>query len=73
MAGLIGQREFFVDSIVLTASASPEGRYARNSTLAQGRAHALKGYLRKCIGPQVDTLMQPVSAATRTYSTAPKY
>ena len=56
MAGLIGQREFFVDSIVLTAS--PEGRYARNSTLAQGRAHALKGYLRKCIGPQVDTLMQ---------------
>lgn len=58
MAGLIGQREFFVDNIVLTASASPEGRYARNSTLAQGRAHALKGYLRKCIGPQVDTLMQ---------------
>ena len=58
MAGLIGQREFFVDSIVLTASASPEGRYARNSTLAQGRAHALKDYLRKCIGPQVDTLMQ---------------
>ena len=58
MAGLIGQREFFVDSIVLTASASPEGRYAHNSTLAQGRAHALKGYLRKCIGPQVDTLMQ---------------
>ena len=58
MAGLLGQREFFVDSIVLTASASPEGRYARNSTLAQGRAHALKGYLRKCIGPQVDTLMQ---------------
>ena len=58
MAGLIGQREFFVDSIVLTASASPAGRYARNSTLAQGRAHALKGYLRKCIGPQVDTLMQ---------------
>lgn len=58
MAGLIGQREFFVDSIVLTASASPEGRYARNSTLAQGRAHALKGYLRKCIGSQVDTLLR---------------
>ena len=58
MAGLIGQREFFVDSIVLTASASPEGRYARNSTLAQGRAHALKGYRRKCIVPQLDTRMQ---------------
>ena len=58
MAGLISQREFFVDSIVLTASASPEGRYARNRTLAQGRAHALKSYLCKCIGPQVDTLLR---------------
>lgn len=58
MAGLISQREFFVDSIVLTASASPEGRYARNRTLAQSRAHALKSYLCKCIGPQVDTLLR---------------
>ncbi|MFR2062170.1 MAG: hypothetical protein ACLS37_10065, partial [Alistipes sp.] len=58
MAGLIGQREFFVDSIVLTASASPEGRYARNSTLAQGRAHALKRYLQERIGPEVDTLVR---------------
>lgn len=58
MAGLIAQQEFFVDSVVLTATASPEGSFTRNRALAQGRAHALKGYLRKCIGPQVDTLMQ---------------
>ena len=58
MAGLIAQQEFFVDSVVLTASASPEGSFARNRSLAQGRAHALKGYLRERIGPQVDTLVR---------------
>lgn len=58
MAELIGQQEFFVDSVVLTATASPEGRFARNRALAQGRANALKGYLRKSIGPEVDTLVR---------------
>ena len=58
MAGLIAQQEFYVDSVVLTASASPEGRFNRNRTLAQGRAHALKGYLQERIGPQVDTLVR---------------
>lgn len=58
MNELIGQQEYFVDSVTLTASASPEGRYTRNRDLAHGRAHALKGYLRERIGPQVDTLLQ---------------
>lgn len=58
MNELIGQQEYFVDSVILTASASPEGRYTRNRDLAHGRAHALKGYLRERIGPQVDTLLQ---------------
>lgn len=58
MKGLIDQQEFFVDSIVLTASASPEGNYIRNRTLAQGRAYALKRFLRKKIGSQLDTLLR---------------
>lgn len=58
MNELISQQEYFIDSVTLTASASPEGRYTRNQDLAHGRAHALKGYLRKRIGPQVDTLLQ---------------
>lgn len=58
MTGLIEQQEFFVDSVVLTATASPEGRFSRNRELAQGRARALKGYLRERIGPQVDTLVR---------------
>lgn len=58
MVELIGQQEFFVDSVVLTATASPEGSFSRNCVLAQGRAHALKGYLRERIGPEVDTLVR---------------
>ena len=58
MSGLIGQQEFFVDSIILTATASPEGHFARNRSLAQGRAHALKDYLQERISPQVDTLVR---------------
>lgn len=58
MKGLIDQQEFFVDSIVLTASASPEGNFIRNRTLAQGRAYALKHFLRKKIGSQLDTLLR---------------
>lgn len=58
MNELIGQQEYYVDSVVLTASASPEGSYSRNRTLSQGRALALKSYLRKRIGSQVDTLLR---------------
>ena len=58
MAELIAQQEFFVDSVVLTATASPEGSFSRNRTLAQGRAHALKRYLQERIGPEVDTLVR---------------
>ena len=84
MNELIGQQEYYVDSVVLTASASPEGSYSRNRTLSQGRALALKSYLRKRIGSQVDTLLRvrwvaedwnllPASATMKAYRTEPKY
>ena len=57
MSGLVEQREFHVDSIVLTASASPEGSYAQNERLARGRAAALKQRLGQRFGRQVDTLL----------------
>ena len=57
MEELIEQREFHVDSIVLTASASPEGSYAQNERLARGRAAALKQRLGRRFGRQVDTLL----------------
>ncbi len=57
MSGLVEQREFHVDSIVLTASASPEGSYAQNERLTRGRAAALKQRLGQRFGRQVDTLL----------------
>lgn len=57
MEELIEQREFHVDSIVLTASASPEGSYAQNERLARDRAAALKQRLGRRFGRQVDTLL----------------
>lgn len=57
MEELVEQREFHVDSIVLTASASPEGGYAQNERLARGRAAALKQRLGRRFGQQVDTLL----------------
>ena len=57
MEELVEQREFHVDSIVLTASASPEGGYAQNERLARGRAAALKQRLGRRFGRQVDTLL----------------
>ncbi len=57
MEELVEQREFHVDSIVLTASASPEGSYAQNERLARGRAAALKQRLGQRFGRQVDTLL----------------
>ena len=57
MEELVEQREFHVDSIVLTASASPEGGYTHNERLARGRAAALKQRLGRRFGLQVDTLL----------------
>lgn len=45
MERLFSQREFTVDSIALTAYASPEGSAAMNRELCRRRAQALCGYL----------------------------
>lgn len=45
MDAVINQKEFHIDSIILTASASPEGTVGRNEKLAKDRAHSLRSYL----------------------------
>lgn len=45
MNTLIGQKEFYVDSIILTASASPEGTVRKNDQLAKARAFSLRDHL----------------------------
>ncbi|MFR9517129.1 MAG: hypothetical protein SNI49_09020 [Rikenellaceae bacterium] len=57
MDQLINQYEFHVDSIILTASASPEGSFALNDKLSKGRALSLKERLVDRFGSDVDTLI----------------
>ena len=57
MRRILEQREFYVDTITLTAASSPDGRTALNEAIAEGRARALKRYLARRFGRQIDTLL----------------
>lgn len=57
MDSLINHSEFYVDSVTLTASSSPEGSYAHNALLAERRARSLKSYLTDRFGREIDTLI----------------
>lgn len=57
MRQIVEQKEFYVDTITLTAASSPEGAYAFNNRLSKGRAQALKRYLSQRFGRRIDTLL----------------
>ena len=57
MRQIVEQQEFWVDTITLTAASSPEGAYAFNDRLSQGRAQALKRYLVRRYGRSIDTML----------------
>ena len=57
MRQIVEQQEFWVDTITLTAASSPEGAYAFNDRLSQGRAAALKRYLIRRYGKSIDTML----------------
>lgn len=57
MRRIVEQQEFYVDTITLTAASSPEGAYAFNERLSQGRAAALKRYLVRRYGRSIDTML----------------
>ena len=57
MRRIVEQQEFYVDTITLTAAASPEGSYAANNILARARAEALKRYLVRRYGRSIDTML----------------
>lgn len=58
MDTLINQYEFFVDSITITASSSPEGSRATNDRIAAARAQSIKQRLVKKFGREIDTLIR---------------
>ena len=57
MRQIVEQQEFWVDTITLTAASSPEGAYAFNDRLSQGRAAALKRYLVRRYGKSIDMML----------------
>ncbi len=58
MDTLMNQYEFFVDSITIIASSSPEGPRAMNDRIAAARANSIKRYLIKKFGRDADTLIR---------------
>lgn len=58
MDTLINQYEFFVDSITITASSSPDGSMATNGRIAAERARSIKERLVRKFGREVDTLIR---------------
>lgn len=42
---VVGREEFLLDSLIITASCSPEGSYAYNAILSKSRSEAIKDYM----------------------------
>lgn len=57
MDSLMYDDEFIVDTIVLTAAASPEGPSKLNQKLSEKRAYALKNYLVKDFGQELGKVL----------------
>ena len=57
-ASLLDNKDFDLDSIIVRATASPEGRFTLNSSLAQKRSEAVSAYFSKYIEAYKDSLRQ---------------
>lgn len=58
MNSLLYQYEFYVDSVILTAASSPEGRVKHNENLSKDRAHSLYDYLTNTFNKDIDTILK---------------
>ena len=58
IASLLENKDFDLDSIIVRATASPEGRFTLNSSLAQKRSEAVSSYFSKYIEAYKDSLRQ---------------
>ena len=56
LASLIDNKEFDLDSIVVTASASPEGSFKTNSQLSLRRSNSVKDYFSRYLRHYTDSL-----------------
>ena len=58
IASLLENKDFDLDSIIVRATASPEGTFTLNSSLAQKRSEAVSAYFSKYIEAYKDSLRQ---------------
>lgn len=58
IASLLENKDFDLDSIIVRATASPEGTFTLNSSLAQKRSEAVSAYFSKYIEEYKDSLRQ---------------
>ena len=58
IASLLENKDFDLDSIIVRATASPEGRFTLNSSLAQKRSEAVSAYFSNYIEAYKDSLRQ---------------
>ena len=58
IASLLENKDFDLDSIIVRATASPEGRFTLNSSLAQKRSEAVSSYFSQYIEAYKDSLRQ---------------
>ncbi|MBO4585074.1 MAG: hypothetical protein J5675_00525 [Bacteroidales bacterium] len=61
---LLGNKTFDIDSIVIAASASPEGTVKANNRLAEKRAAAVAGYFQEFIGHYRDSVQRALDLET---------
>lgn len=63
IASLLENKDFDLDSIIVRATASPEGSFTLNNTLAQKRSEAVSKYFSKYIESYKDSLKQEAGFA----------
>lgn len=68
IASLLENREFDLDSIIVTASSSPEGSFSYNRTLAQNRARSVAEYFHGYITAYRDSLERTSMDAGLSYN-----
>ena len=58
LAALVDNEEFDLDSIIITATASPEGSFSNNARLAQMRSESVSAYFAEYVTEYNDSLIQ---------------
>ena len=73
LASLVDNEEFDLDSIVITATASPEGSYSANGRLAQLRSESVSDYFEKYVRAYSDSLVQAAGVSMNIDGTEMEY